>query len=476
MMVLIAGCGYTGSAIGDLLHARGHRVVGLTHSPESAAILDQSKSWRVSSADISTADSLRKLEIQPDVIIHCASSGRGGTESYQRVYVDGMQNLIDVFPDAFPIYTSSTSVYPQTQGETVTETSPSDPPRPTGQLLRQAEQIALEAGGAVARLAGIYGPGRSFVLKNLLLGNSGIEVNESAPNGRIINQIHRDDAASAIAQLAESKPRGVFNVVDDTPLTQRDCLDRLAGLFAQNPPSTRPPDPGRKRGWTHKAVSNAKLRATGWSPRYPSYFDALRDDPKLASSILDLALEEGEAPRAPNIVMVGLMGCGKSTVGRVVAQMLGFHLIDMDALIVSAAGCSIPEIFEKEGEEGFRRRESSVLRKLLGTRGAVISTGGGVITQSRNLSLLHHLGYVVWLEASPALLAKRTSHNNDRPLLAGEEDPQQKLERLLAERGPLYGELADLRIQTDDLSQQETAYGVAESARLYFTQTTLAKV
>lgn len=475
MTVLIAGCGFTGSAVGDLLHARGHRVIGLTHSPESAAALVLSKPWEVRAADITNLEALGGIEADVQVVIHCASSGRGGAESYQRVYVDGMRNLVTAFPDAFPIFTSSTSVYPQTQGETVAETSPADPSRATGRLLRDAERVALGAGGAVVRLAGIYGPGRSFVLKNLLLGNSGVEINADAPDGRIINQIHRDDAASAIAHLVQRKLQGVFNVADDMPMTQRACLERLAALFSQPMPGTKPPDPERKRGWSHKAVSNEKLRATGWTPAYPCYFDALRDDPDLASSILAEVLEQADPPRAPNIVMVGLMGSGKSTVGRVVAQMLGFHLIDMDALIVSAAGCSIPEIFEKEGEEGFRKRESSVLRKLLGTRGAVISTGGGVVTQPRNLPLLHHLGYVVWLEATPELLARRTSHNNDRPLLAGEEDPQAKLERLLRERGPFYKALADLRIQTDDLSQQETAYGVAESARIHFAQSNLAQ-
>ena len=474
MIVLIAGCGYVGACAADRLHAEGHRVIGLTHTSDSAAALAAVKPWTVLSADVSDSEAIQNLAAtvgDVDVVIHCASSGRGGAESYERVYLRGMQNLVAAFPDAFPIFTSSTSVYPQIAGETVTETSSADPDRETGHLLRQAEQAALSVGGAVARLAGIYGPGRSFVLKNLLLGKSGIEVTAEAPEGRIINQIHQEDAAAALVHLAGRRSPGVFNVVDDMPMTQGACLERLAALFAQPMPGLKAPDPDRKRGWSHKSVSNAKLRTSGWQPGYPSYFDAIRDDPDLASSIFAQVLEEADPPRAPNIVMVGLMGSGKTTVGRIVAQMLGFHLVDMDALIASAAGCSIPEIFEKEGEVGFRQRESSVLRKLLGTRGAVISTGGGVVTQDRNLPLLHHLGFVVWLEASPDLLAKRTGHNNDRPLLNGEEDPKAKLERLLRERAPFYKGLADLRIQTDDLSQEESAYGVAESARLHFTQT-----
>lgn len=477
MIVLIAGCGYVGACAADRLHAEGHRVIGLTHTSESAAALAAKKPWPVQAADISRVEEVRALAAElgdVDVVIHCASSGRGGEESYERVYLKGMQHLVDAFPGAFPLFTSSTSVYPQVHGETVTEATFGDPIRQTGRLLCEAEQVALGAGGAVARLAGIYGPGRSFVLKNLLLGKSGIEVTSEAPEGRIINQIHRDDAASALVHLATKQSPGIFNVADDMPMTQGCCLERLAAMFAQPMPDLRAPDPGRKRGWSHKLVSNAKLRTSGWQPMYPAYFDALRDDPDLASSIFAQVLEETEPPRAPNIVMVGLMGSGKTTVGRIVAQMLGFHLVDMDALIASAAGCSIPEIFEKEGEAGFRKRESSVLRKLLGTRGAVISTGGGIVTQERNLPLLHHLGFVVWLEASPKLLARRTSHGNDRPLLNGAEEPEAKLERLLIERAPFYHGLADLRIQTDDLSQEESAYGVAESARLHFAQTATA--
>jgi hypothetical protein len=92
------------------------------------------------------------------------------------------------------------------------------------------------------------------------------------------------------------------------------------------------------------------------------------------------------------------------------------------------------------------------------------------ILPTRNRPLLRHLGFLTWLEADPALLARRTAGNNDRPLLRDGEPPELKLRRLLEERGPLYRELADLRIQTDDLSQQESAYGVAESARVFFAR------
>lgn len=205
---------------------------------------------------------------------------------------------------------------------------------------------------------------------------------------------------------------------------------------------------------------------------YPDYFTALQNDVALVSSIFAEVDASGETPlpRSENIVLMGLMGCGKSSVGRITARLLGFQFIDTDHLISDAAGCTIPEIFAKEGEQGFRQRESAVLRSLIGTRHAVIATGGGIITRSVNLPLLKHLGFITWLEANVDLLVRRTSGNNDRPLLRGEEPPKQKLESLLLQRGPIYQSMADLRIQTDELTQEESAYGVAESARIFFAK------
>jgi shikimate kinase/dTDP-4-dehydrorhamnose reductase len=405
-----------------------------------------------------------------DAFIHCASSSRGGAEMYQSVYVNGMRHLIAAFPAAFPLYTSSTSVFPQIQGETVDETSFADPDRETGRLLREAENLALNAGGCAARLAGIYGPGRSFLLKNLLEGKAAIEGNDG--HGRYLNQIHADDAASALVHLVTHRLSGIYNIADDQKVTQRDSYLDLCRVFGLPLPISRDPDPNRKRGWSHKHVSNAKLRATGWQPLYPTYLDAVQNDPELASSILRAVIEEATVPlpRQPNIILIGLMGSGKTTVARIVSQMIGFQCLDTDQLIIDTAGQSIPSIFANEGEPGFRLHESTALRSLLGKRGCCIATGGGIITQPRNLPLLRHLGYIVWLDADPALLASRTSHNNDRPLLAGEEDPKAKLTRLLDERKPLYKSLADLRIQTSELTPQETAYGIMESAKIFFSK------
>ena len=470
-MIIVAGCGYVGERLADILHEVGHPVHGLTHSPESTARLAAVKPWPVHACDISDpasvaalAETLRADAVQ--VVVHCASSNRGGAEVYRTVYELGMNHLAAAFPKARLVFTSSSSVYAQTDGSVVTEDSPAIPDRETGQILRATEDFALARGGAVARLAGIYGPGRSFVLKNLLEGNATIEGNEG--QGRSINQIHREDAAGAIAHLIEKQLTGVFNVCDNEPTTQHECFLWLCPQFNLPLPPVTPPNKDRKRGWTHKRVSNAKLRGAGWLPKYPSYKEAIAHDPMLVPSILDIVQSEtGAMPRSPNIVIIGLMGCGKSSVGRIVANKIGFKFVDTDQMICDVAECSIPKIFENEGEAGFRVRESAALRSLLGTRGHVIATGGGIVTQPHNLSLLHHLGYVVWLDASVATLYRRTVGGHDRPLL-NEEDPKAKLERLLAARKDIYKGLADQRITTDNLTLQETSYGVAESARVWF--------
>lgn len=470
-MILIAGCGYVGERLADLLHEAGQVVHGLTHSPESAARLALEKPWAVHACDISSAEAVAALAAElgagnVEVVVHCASSNRGGAEVYRMVYEQGMNHLAAAFPQARLVFTSSSSVYAQTDGSVVTEESPAQPDRDTGRILRAAEDLTLQRGGVVARLAGIYGPGRSFVLKNLLEGKATIEGNEG--EGRSINQIHREDAASAIAHLIGQKQTGIFNVCDDVPTTQHECFLWLCPMFNLPLPPVTPPNKDRKRGWTHKKVSNARLRTTGWIAKYPSYQAAITHDPMLVPSILDIVQEEtGDIPRSPNIVIIGLMGCGKSSVGRIVAHMIGFKFVDTDQLICEEAGCSIPKIFEKEGEAGFRVRETAALRSLLGTRGHVIATGGGIVTQPHNLSLLRHLGYVVWLDASVTTLYRRTAGGHDRPLL-NEEDPKAKLERLMAARKDLYKGLADQRITTDNLSLQETSYGVAESARVWF--------
>ena len=273
--VFIAGCGFTGLATARLLHSRGWQVTGGTHSPESAARL-ATEPFPTLAVDITDRTALARLP-RFDAVIHCASSGRGGPDAYRSVYLGGARNLAEVLTPATLLFTSSTSVYAQTDGSEVTEESPAKPDRETGRILRETEDFVLARGGIATRLAGIYGPGRSVLLKKFLSGDALIEGDGS----RWINQIHRDDIASALCLLVERNARGLFNVSDDRPLPQREIYAWLAHRFVRPLPPSGPIDPNRKRGWTHKRVSNAKLRALGWQPRHPSFFDAIENDPAL---------------------------------------------------------------------------------------------------------------------------------------------------------------------------------------------------
>ena len=181
-----------------------------------------------------------------------------------------MENMLQSFRPRRTIFTSSTSVYAQIDGEWVTEDAPADPSRETGRLLLSAEQIALSSGGLVARLSGLYGPGRSVLLRKYLSGQAVLEKGGE----RWINQIHRDDAASALFHLAKS-PVGIYNVTDNTPATQKTVYQWMADYFGQPMPPEGEPDLNRKRGWTSKRVSNAKLSDLGWQPQFPSYREAL---------------------------------------------------------------------------------------------------------------------------------------------------------------------------------------------------------
>ena len=287
-MHVIIGCGYVGERVGDALQAAGEKVIAVTHSPDSAQRLAGIKPYPVHAADVSDLGSLRALAERlpsfPDTVLHCASSSRGGAEMYRKVYVEGSRHLLSVWPEAHLLFTSSSSVYPQTDGSIVTEESSAQPDRETSRLLREAEDATLASNGCVARLAGIYGPGRSFVLKSFLQGTAKIEGNNGM--GRYLNQIHCTDAGSALTHLLLHRLTGLWNVVDDQPLSQRDCFTQLAAQFGLPLPPATPPDTGRKRAWTHKRLSNAKLKASGWQPHYPTYLEALANDPELVPSVL----------------------------------------------------------------------------------------------------------------------------------------------------------------------------------------------
>ncbi len=169
----------------------------------------------------------------------------------------------------------------------------------------------------------------------------------------------------------------------------------------------------------------------------------------------------------PNVILIGFMGTGKSTVARQLSRMLGFALVDTDAQIVERAGKPITRIFAEDGEAAFREIEAAVLGELARAERAVVSTGGGAVTRAGNVEALRAAGMVVWLDAGVEVIMERVSGNSERPLLQT-ADPRATVEGLLAERAPLYREAADERVEVDELSGDEVAYGLAESVRLWF--------
>lgn len=156
---------------------------------------------------------------------------------------------------------------------------------------------------------------------------------------------------------------------------------------------------------------------------------------------------------AENIFLVGLMGAGKTTIGRTLAKKLGWRFADSDHEIEARTGVRIPTIFEIEGESGFRKRESAVIAELAAGQRTVIATGGGAVLAPENRACLKANGYVVYLEVSPSALFERTRHDKNRPLLQV-ADPLAKLRELHAARSPFYREVADLVVDGNRTNPQ----------------------
>jgi nucleoside-diphosphate-sugar epimerase len=275
--VLIAGCGFVGRIAAQKLHEAGWNVTGLTSSPASAQILS-SMPFRVIACDITRREQIVALNLQNlDAVIDCVSAGGGGAEEYRQIYFEGAGNLLEVLQPRQFLFTGSSSVYAQDDGSWVTEASPANPETDTGLVLRSTEKLVLSHGGTVARLTGIYGPGRAMLLRRYLEGSALLEGDGS----RYLNQIHRADAASAICLLLQTGATGLFNVTDNASPSQREFYGWLAAHFDRPLPASGASDPQRRRFATNKRVSNAKIRALGWQPQYPSFKDALMHDAEL---------------------------------------------------------------------------------------------------------------------------------------------------------------------------------------------------
>jgi shikimate kinase len=176
---------------------------------------------------------------------------------------------------------------------------------------------------------------------------------------------------------------------------------------------------------------------------------------------------------AGTVVLVGLMGSGKTTVGRRLATRLGLPFVDADEAVEAATGRTVAELFAERGEDGFRDAEAEVLAGLLDDRQPlVLAAGGGVVLREANRArLADDAVTVVWLDADPAFLASRIERKAHRPLLAGAEPPREVLARLHRERAPLYREVADVVVEvapfhrSEEKPKQALARRIAELVR-----------
>ena len=279
--VLIIGCGFLGEAAADLFSAQGEKVLGLVRTAESRSKLS-GRAFKTALCDVTSDTSVAALRPRLEgvpLVLYAVSSGGGTAADYAAIYRDGLRRVLFAWKPQRLIFVSSTSVYGQNDGSWITEESPTLPERDTARVLLEAEELALHYGGIVARLTGIYGPGRSMLLRKFLSGEAVIEEG----GRRWLNQIHRDDGASALLRLAApSVPAGIYNVTDDTPVTQRELYGWIADFLQRPLPPEGASSEFRKRGITSKRISNEKLRSLGWTPDYPSYREAL---PELVAAL-----------------------------------------------------------------------------------------------------------------------------------------------------------------------------------------------
>lgn len=164
----------------------------------------------------------------------------------------------------------------------------------------------------------------------------------------------------------------------------------------------------------------------------------------------------------PNIYLVGPMGAGKTTIGRRIAELKGMRFVDSDHEVEKRTGVDISFIFDMEGEDGFRKRESKMIAELSDLTNTVMATGGGAVLDAQTRNLLSARGVVVYLETSVEQQLARTGKSSKRPILEGSDDTEATLTRLMTERDPLYRSIADITVKTGDQQARHLARKIVE--------------
>ncbi|HAS51203.1 MAG TPA: NAD(P)-dependent oxidoreductase [Gammaproteobacteria bacterium] len=278
--ILIAGCGDIGTTLGRALTRAGHEVWGLKRHPA-----DLPAPIQPLAADLTDPATLCALPPELDAIIYSAAAAGFSEAHYQAAYSDGVRNVLNALRQAGQhpqrlLFTSSTSVYAQHQGEWVDEDSPAEADGFSGRCIREGEQLMWDSGwpAIVVRFGGIYGPGRTRLIDSVREGSA--VCSNSPPI--YTNRIHRDDCARVLEHLLQyPEPQPLYLAVDDDPAPLNDVLNGLADqLGVPRPPVVEqsPLKPGAEtrrdpatRMRASKRCCNARLRASGFQFRYPSY-------------------------------------------------------------------------------------------------------------------------------------------------------------------------------------------------------------
>jgi nucleoside-diphosphate-sugar epimerase len=269
--ILIAGCGYVGTALGLRLAAAGHVVWGLRRSAEGLP-----SGMRFVAADLTAPETLQKLPPALDMVFYTAAPNGADDAAYRTIYVDGLGYLLEALvrqhqsPRRF-LFTSSTAVYAQSAGEWVDETSTAEPRHFTGSRVLEGEQLLLDGPfpATILRFGGIYGPGRTSLIERV---RQGLATCRDGPP-LYTNRIHRDDCAGALHHLMTlPEPEAIYLGVDHEPAAQCDVLRWLAVQLGAPPPHVEAPSGAdTRRHRTNKRCGNAKLVASGYVFRYPTF-------------------------------------------------------------------------------------------------------------------------------------------------------------------------------------------------------------
>jgi nucleoside-diphosphate-sugar epimerase len=298
MRALIVGCGYVGIPLGAELVRLGHEVFGLRRNASAENEL-KAAGLQPLFGDVTRSETLAKLPREFDWVVNCVAAG-GDAENYRQVYLQGTRNLIEWLAPAFAeasarqalkkfVYTSSTSVYSQTDGSQVKESSPTEPLMETAKILVETEKVLLAAvpekklPAVILRVAGIYGPDRGHWFKQFLKDEARMEGDGS----RYLNMIHRDDLIGCIiAALKSGRAGEIYNAADDEPVSQLHFFQWLAQALDKPLPPSEPaavapsrygapqenPAANRERGVTNKRVLNRRLKMElGYQFKYPNF-------------------------------------------------------------------------------------------------------------------------------------------------------------------------------------------------------------